>query len=192
MVQMADNTLVDEDVGYIDGIINDFNGKLAEFDRLVTWFKTQENVAKSDAVLNQEYTELMHRAELLQGTIDKAKDSINQLTNMVTNMTPDWLKSWLNDTNGDHLGLVPLLVAGAITGAIAWLGVWITDAYIVAQKLEAQKVAIAAGADPTRTTEALFTENGTGGAMFGLGSIGTLGLLLLAGGAVYFYNRYYG
>lgn len=192
MVQMQENTLVDEDIGYIDGIIADFNKKLADFERLVAWFREKKDVAKTDAVLNQEVDALLKRADQLQATIQKAKDAINELNNMVANMTPDWLKSWLNGTTqGDHLGLVPLLIAGAITGAIAFLGAWVSDAYIVAKKVEAQERAIAAGADPTAATRALFEED-TGATMFGFGSLGTLGLLLLAGGAVYLYNRYYG
>lgn len=190
MVQMADNTLVNEDVGYVDGIIRDFNAKLVEFERLVSWFREKKEVAKTDAVLNQEYDAIMKRSELLQGSINKAKEAINQLNNMVANMTPDWLREWLNNSNGDNLGLVPLLVAGAITGAIAFLGAWISDAYIVAKKLEAQENAIRAGADPGAATRAIFQEPGE--TMFSFGSIGTLGLLLLAGGAVYYYNRYYG
>lgn len=186
---MADNTLVDQDVGYVDGIINDFNAKLTEFERLVSWFREKRDIAKTNAVLNQEYNALMQRADLLDGTIQKAKDAINQLNNMVSNMTPDWLKNWLNNSNGDNLGLIPLLVAGAITGALAYLGVWITDAYIVGQKLEAQERAINAGADPTKTTTAIFGEP-AGGTLFGLGSIGTLGMLLLAGGALFLFNKY--
>jgi hypothetical protein len=189
MVLRATNTLANEDVGYIDGIIRDFNNKLAEFDRLRRWFIAEKDVAKTDARLNQEYDALMKRADLLQGTIQKAKDAINQLNNMVENMTPDWLRDWLNNTNGDSLGLVPLLVAGAITGALAWLGTWITDAYIVGKKIEAQKIAIAAGADPTKATEAVF--GAPEETMFGFGAIGTLGLLLLAGGAVFLFQKYY-
>lgn len=190
MVQMAENTLVDEDIGYIDGIIADFNKKLADFERLVAWFREKKDIAKTDAVLNQEVDALLKRADVLEGSINKAKEAINQLNNMVANMTPDWLKSWLNGTtSGDHLGFVPLLIAGAITGAIAFLGAWISDAYITAKKLEAQERAIKAGADPTRVTEALFDQPGNG-TMFGFGSLGTLGLLLLAGGAVYLYSRY--
>ncbi len=187
----APNTLVDEDVGYIDGIIRDFNAKLTDFDRLVTWLRTKRDTAKTDAVLNQEYDALMKRAELLSGTIQSAKDSINQLNNMVSNMTPDWLRDWLNDTNGNHLGLVPILVAGGIVGAVAFLGAWISDAYIVATKLEAQDRLLDAGGDPNVLARELWRapENGT---MFGLGSLGTLGILLLAGGAVYLYQRYAG
>jgi len=188
-MQAPNNTLVDEDIGYIDGIIRDFNTKLADFEKLVSWLRGKGDIAKTDAVLNQEYNALMKRAELLQGTIDKAKESINQLSNMVTNMTPDWLRDWLNDTNGDHLGLVPLLVGGAVVGAVAFLGAWISDAYITAKKLEAQEVAIRAGADPTRVTTEIFGREQT--TMFGFGQVGTIGLLLLAGGAVYMYNRYY-
>lgn len=191
MVTRATNTLANEDVGYIDGIIRDFNNKLAEFDRLRQWFIAEKDVAKTDAGLNQEYNALMKRADLLQGTIQKAKDAINQLNNMVENMTPDWLRNWLNNTNGDSLGLIPLLVAGAITGALAWLGTWITDAYIVGRKIEAQKIAIAAGADPTKATEAVFGAPAQE-TMFGFGSVGTLGLLLLAGGAIFLYQKYYG
>lgn len=189
---MADNTLVDQDMGYIDGIIRDFNNKIAEFDRLRAWFVAEKDVARSDAVLNQEYDALMKRAELLDGTIQKAKDAINQLTNMVENMTPDWLRSLLGNSDGDSLGFVPLLIAGAITGALAWLGTWITDAYIVGKKIEAQKLALSAGADPTKTTQAIFGKPAGAGTVFGFGSIGTLGMLLLAGGAVFLYQKYYG
>ncbi len=180
--------LVDEDVGYIDGIIKDFNTKLDQFNRLVAWFETKKEVAKSDAALNQEYLAIMKRAEFLQGSIQKAKDAINQLQNMVTNMTPDWLRDWLSGTNGDHLGYVPIIIAGAIAGAIAFLGAWITDAYIVAQKLEAQELAIKAGGDPTKVTQAIF--GAQPGTMFGFGTMGTLGLLLLAGGAVFLWQRF--
>lgn len=185
------NTLANEDVGYIDGIIRDFNNKLSEFERLRQWFVAEKDIAKTDAVLNQEYNDLMKRAELLDGTIQKAKDAINQLNNMVANMTPDWLKDWFNNNNDDSLGFVPLLVAGAITGALAWLGTWITDAYIVGKKIEAQKALLAAGGDPDVIARTVWGQD-TGGTMFGLGSIGTLGLLLLAGGAVFLYQKYYG
>ena len=182
----APNTLVDEDVGYIDGIIRDFNAKLADFERLVSWFRTKRDVAKTDAVLNQEYNALMKRADMLEGTIQSAKDSINQLNNMVTNMTPDWLRDWLNDTNGNHLGLVPLLVGGGVVIAVGFLGAWITDAYIVAKKLEAQEKLLAAGGDPNVIARELWREEE---GMFS-GGLGTLGLVLLAGGAVYLYSRY--
>jgi len=185
------NTLAQEDVGYIDGIVNDFNTRLAEFERLVSWMRSKDNVVKTDAVLNQEYNSLMNRAEQLQGTIDRAKEAINQLSNMVRNMTPDWLQNWLNgNTSGDHLGLVPLLIGGAVTGAIAFIGAWVSDAYIVARKIEAQENALRAGGDPTQVTESIFgPENKP--TLFGFGSMGTLGLLLMAGGGFYLYQKYY-
>lgn len=188
----APNTLVDEDIGYIDQITRDFNAKLEQFERLVSWLRGKREVAASDPSLRYEYDALMSRANFLQGSIDSAKESINQLTNMVTNMTPSWWSSFFNDDDAmsgytsSQMGFLPILVGLAITGAIGYLGAWISDAYIVSKKIEAQERAIAAGGDPTKVTAAIFSSGQT---MFGFGAAGTLGLLALAGFAFYSWQK---
>lgn len=172
------------DPSYIDGLINEFNATLAEFENLYRRLLGYEETAKSDAVLNQRYLALISRANALQGTIERAREGVTELQDFLANSTPDFIRNILNGNN--QLGFIPILVGGAVAGASALLGFWISDASAIADQLQAQENAIRAGGDPEQVTRDIFNPEQSGGFF---GSIG-LGTLALIGGGIFLYRKF--
>jgi len=127
-----------------DAAVAAFQQKLAEFQSVWALLVSKASVAASNSSLKAEYDDLMGEGSLLQSTIDSVTGAIDYVRNAAAQV-----ESIFGGMGG--LGIAPLILLGiiaTITGGTAFIAKWLTDAYALAKKLQAQEALLAAGADP--------------------------------------------
>ncbi len=165
------------EASYVENITREFDVKLDQFRQAYDWLLQNESVTEGDPTLASSFTSLMNRAELLDVPIQRAQEAIATLQETI-----DKSVAMFQGLNG--LGVLPLLVAGAIVGAVSILGIWLSDAYVEINKIEERKALLEAGADPTVIARA----SREGGGWFeGLGTLGIVSVF--AAGFWFLSNR---
>ena len=160
---------------YFQAKLAEFNAKYEEFTRVLAAVIESH---PDDAELKHEKTELVERAEWIQGVIKKAQEAINWVNQQM---------GQASDALDGQLGILPVVaIAGAVaavSGAIAYMSSWIGDAYIWAKKAQIADQVKAAGGGPAEIRAAIEESDGI------MGKLGSIGLLALVGLGFYMWKN---
>lgn len=125
-----------------------FTEKLMEFQRV---FALVNATDVSDIEnLQADKESLLSRAGWINATIERAQQAVN--------WAQQNLSQYEDTFPNDQLGLAPLAVMAAVAilgTAIAYMGSWISDAYIWSQKAEVAREMLERGASPGEVARAL-------------------------------------
>lgn len=166
-----------EDNGYFQEKLAEFNAKLAEFNNVLNAVMSAD--VSDEPQLQAEKTALVERAEWIKGAIQKTQDAINWANQQIRQLT--------DALSGNELGIAPIAVVAAIaaiSGALAYMSSWISDAYAWSKKVEAAQIVKDAGGTPEEIARAI--EGGD----TGLGLGGSVLPLVLVGLGLFLWQRY--
>lgn len=176
----------------------DFWGKVDEFKRkadeaytLFQRLRDKKIAAMGDPNLRREYDDVMGEANEIQ---DKISD-VERMALGVREGAGGIIKGWFGLEGYNHamrqlgqLGFVQVLAVGAVAAAIAWVGTWVSKAYILDRKLTAVENLHAQGV-PISEAGKIITERGDPGPLdIFAGAAGTgVALAGLAAVVLYFF-----
>lgn len=111
--------------------VDEFKGKADEFYNVWQTLRAKRQLAARDPQALKEWNDLMGEAEGVTAKVSDVEFAVNQ--------AKSWAGSFfgVDNVRGSlgELGLLPFVIA-LVAGAIAWLGSWLTKAYMLDSKLD--------------------------------------------------------
>lgn len=175
--------------------IDNFKTKAREFWAIWNNLSDKSNiVAGAPVPLQREYRELMDRGVTVRKTIERvtaAIDSAAGIYNSAVDYTSRGMESAINWFKGSAglggIGLIPLVPVAVIAVALAAMGKWIKDAYVINKKISVAEKLINQGVVPEKAFNMagkMVRKN----SLFNLGfstDLPTMGIIALIGFIIY-------
>lgn len=156
--------------------VDNLKAKAQEFQRMFSTL--QSDAANVPPELRASYDALMSRGQWVKNQIQSITSGIDFGYNMFSS-TP--LMNGLKQMGGmNALGVLPLIPIAIITGGLALIVAWLSDAYTMQQKINLAK---STKANASQAASIL----GAGGSALGANFFQSAGLLLLIGVGVYLF-----
>lgn len=117
--------------------VDEFKAKAAEFIELYRSLEARAAVAATDPQTQRDYNKLMNEADFLKGKIEAVTASIDWASNMIDRVGDIFSLDGL--PRPSQLGIAPFVLVGVvatITGGLALMTHWVTDAYKMNKRLE--------------------------------------------------------
>lgn len=169
--------------------VDQFRGKADEAYTLWQKLRTKRQAAATNPELLAEYNQSMGKAENIQAKIS----DVEAVTQAVKSGLVESVKGWIGLEGIRHaqnrlgeIGILPVIAIAGITAAIAWIGSWLSEAYVIDRKLTAVEN-LTAGGMSAREAGDLIAEKGDPGALeLFAGNLGT-GIAVAGGVALLLY-----
>jgi hypothetical protein len=148
------------------GEVDKFKAKADEAYRVWQGLRAKRQAAASNPQLQGEYDQVMDRAEGMTAKVSDVEKAVASVREGVAETITGWfgLEGYRHAARKlGGLGLAPVLIA-VVTAAIAWIGSWLADAYVVDRKLDAVENLTAQGV-PISEAGAIIAERGDPGAL---------------------------
>ena len=155
-------------------LLDKFQFSINDFLAAINSLRYRAQYALKDPALKAEYDTLMRRASVIQSTINTAKEAINKVT------------SFFNFSGLGEMGVLPLLPIALITGAVAAIAKWTTDAYALSKRLDEVKRLEGEGIPPEKA--AAIVAKATVTPIFG-GFTGLVPILAIGGFLLWAYKN---
>ncbi len=175
--------------------VDKFKAKADEAFTLWQKLRAKRQAAASNPELMAEYSEVMEGAEDMQAKVSDVERAVAAARSGVAETITSWFgleginvaRNVARNANLGELGIAQFAIL-AVAAAIAWIGTWLSKAYIVDRKLTAVETLNAQGV-PISEAGKIIAEKGDPGPMGALfGNLGTgLAVAGVVGVVLYFF-----
>lgn len=190
----APSVPMDSDERTFWGEVEKFKAKADEAYTLWQKLRAKRQAAQANARLHAEYTDVMEEAEDITGKVSDVERLAAQVREQMAGsvLSVFGLEGYnaikrVAKNNAGGLGFIQFAAIALVSGAIAWLGTWITKAVIVDRKLTAVESMVSQGVDPAEAGEIIAERGDPGALQIFAGQAGTgVALAALVGVALFF------
>lgn len=174
--------------------VDKFKAKANEAYELWQELRAKRQAAASNPQLSAEYADVMDKAEDMTAKVSDVEKAVAAVRSGVAGTITGWfgLEGFRNGQRalGEHLhglGFAPVIIA-VVAAAVAWIGSWVAEAYVVNRKLDAVESLTAQGV-PYSEAGQIIVDQGPPGALEIFAGRAGLGVALagLAAVTLYFF-----